>query len=41
VCQTAYDKATEAEALATPPADPADPATGGCGGFPWSSFAPN
>jgi hypothetical protein len=35
-CQSAYDKATAAEAEAVTAADPADPANGGCGGFAWS-----
>ena len=35
VCQTAYDKATEEEALATPAADSTD-AAAGCGGFSWT-----
>ena len=39
-CQTAYDAATEADALATPAADAADPAAGGCGGFTWTSLTP-
>ena len=34
-CQTAYDAATEADALATPAADLTNPA-GGCNGFSWS-----
>ena len=37
-CQSAFDAATEIDALATEPADPADPATDGCGGFPWSEL---
>ena len=36
-CQTAYDKATEADASSTPPADGTDLA-GGCGGFPWTAL---
>ena len=39
-CQSAYDAASEADALATPAADPADPATGGCGGFSWTGMSP-
>ena len=39
-CQTAYNAATEAAALATPPADPSDPATSGCGGFSWTELSP-
>jgi hypothetical protein len=38
-CQTAYDAATAAEALAVTAADSTDPATTGCGGaFPWSAL---
>ncbi len=36
LCQTAYDAADEAAALATPAADATDPAAGGCGSFPWT-----
>lgn len=36
-CQTAYDKASEADALATPAADASDIA-GGCGGFSWTEL---
>lgn len=40
-CQSAYDAATFAEALATPAADATDPASGGCGfGFPWTRLLP-
>ena len=39
-CQSAYDAASEADALATPAADPADPPAGGCGGWPWSGLDP-
>lgn len=39
-CQTAYNAATEAAALSTPPADPSDPATSGCGGFSWTELLP-
>lgn len=38
-CQTAYDAATEADALDTPAADATDPANGGCGGFTWTSMS--
>ena len=34
-CQTAYEAASEAEALATPAADLSSPSTG-CGGFSWT-----
>jgi hypothetical protein len=37
-CQTAYDAASEADALATPAADATDPATTGCGSFAWTSM---
>ncbi|MFO0611708.1 MAG: hypothetical protein U0414_03905 [Polyangiaceae bacterium] len=40
VCQTAFDKDTLADALATPAADPSDPANDGCGGFAWSKLTP-
>lgn len=40
-CQTAYDAATEADALATAAADATDPATTGCGGFSWTSLTPS
>ena len=40
VCQTAFDAADEAAALATAPADATDPPTGGCGGFSWSNLTP-
>src|SRR5690606_4727117 len=39
-CQTTYDAATLADALAAPPADPADPTDGGCSGFAWSRLRP-
>ncbi len=39
VCQTAYDAASLAAALATPPADSTDLAAG-CGGFGWSLLVP-
>lgn len=39
VCQTAYDKPSLADALATPAADGAD-LVAGCGGFPWSKLTP-
>ncbi len=38
ICQTAFDAASEEEALAADPADPAAPDTDGCGGFPWSTL---
>ena len=37
-CQTAYDKETEEEALATPAADKTDPTTSGCGGYAWTKL---
>ncbi len=38
-CQTNYGAATEADALATAPADATDPTTTGCGGaYPWSKL---
>ncbi|MEZ4318961.1 MAG: hypothetical protein R3F61_15710 [Myxococcota bacterium] len=37
-CQSAFDAATEADALATAAADPSDPATTGCGGFSWTQL---
>jgi hypothetical protein len=40
ICQTRYDAASEAEALAATAADAADPTAGGCGGFPWTALAP-
>jgi hypothetical protein len=39
-CQTTFDGATEADALAAPAADATDPAAGGCGSFPWTSMTP-
>jgi hypothetical protein len=36
-CQTAYDAASEADALATPAADISSPRSG-CGGFSWSAL---
>lgn len=39
VCQTAYDAATLADALATPAADSSD-LMGGCGMFSWSKLTP-
>ena len=39
-CQTAYDAATAADALATAAADTTDPATAGCGGFSWTMLTP-
>ena len=35
-CQTAYDAATEEDAMNTAAADPSDPATTGCSSFPWT-----
>ncbi len=36
-CQSTFDAATEADALAATPADATDPSTTGCGGtFPWT-----
>jgi hypothetical protein len=41
LCQTAFDAADEAAALATPASDASDPAIGGCGGmFPWTNLTP-
>ena len=37
-CQTAYDAASEAAALAVPAADPSDPVNGGCAGFAWTTL---
>ena len=37
-CQTAYDAADEAAALATAAADATDPANSGCGGFGWTQL---
>jgi len=39
-CQTCYDCANEAAALATAAADSSDPANAGCGGFSWTSILP-
>ena len=39
-CQTRYDAASEAEALAATAADPADPTTAGCAGFAWTALTP-
>jgi len=39
-CQTRYDAADEAEALAATPADPTDPTKSGCGGFSWTALTP-
>ena len=39
-CQSAYDAADEATALATQAADPADPATTGCSSFAWTTLTP-
>jgi len=39
-CQTCYDCADEAGALATAAADSSDPAIVGCGGFSWTSMTP-
>ena len=39
-CQTCYNCADEAAALATAAADSSDPATAGCSTFPWSSLTP-
>ena len=35
-CQSAFDAATEQDALAVAAADASDPATTGCGGFAWT-----
>ncbi|HCP45440.1 MAG TPA: hypothetical protein DIU15_05330, partial [Deltaproteobacteria bacterium] len=40
-CQTCFDCADEAAAVATAAASTADPATTGCGGFAWSSVTPS
>ncbi|MBI4817846.1 MAG: hypothetical protein HY791_16415 [Deltaproteobacteria bacterium] len=41
-CQSAYDAADEAAALATARPPATDPATSGCGGaFPWSALTPD
>ena len=37
-CQTAYDAASEADALSTPRADDSDPASSGCGEFAWTEL---
>lgn len=37
-CQTAYDKETEEEALATQAADKTDPESSGCGGYAWTKL---
>ncbi len=37
-CQTAYDAASETDAVGTPPADATDPATSGCAGFSWTEL---
>ncbi len=39
-CQTRYDAADEAEALAATPADPTDPTKSGCGGYSWTALTP-
>ena len=39
-CTTAYDAATEEDALNATAPDASDPATGGCSSFPWSSLTP-
>ena len=38
LCQTAFDAASEEDALNTPAADSSDPANGGCGDFSWSAL---
>ena len=40
MCSTAYDAATEADALATAAADASNPTTGGCSGFAWTNLTP-
>jgi hypothetical protein len=37
-CSTAYDAASEQDALDTPRADDTDPSAGGCGDFAWSQL---
>jgi hypothetical protein len=37
-CSTAYDAASEQDALDTPRADDTDPTSGGCGSFAWSQL---
>jgi hypothetical protein len=37
-CSTAYDAASEQDALDTPRADDTDPTSGGCGDFAWSQL---
>ena len=39
-CQSAFDAASEQDALAAPPADAGDPTSSGCGGFAWSRLTP-
>jgi hypothetical protein len=39
-CQTAYAAPSAAAAAATAPADSSAPTSGGCGGFPWTAWAP-
>jgi len=39
-CQSAYNKATAAEAEAVTTSDSSDPANSGCGGFPWTKLTP-
>lgn len=39
-CQSAFDAADEAAALAATPADAGAPDTDGCGGFPWTNLTP-
>ncbi len=38
VCQTAYDAASEEDAMAVTAADATDPANGGCSSFAWSKL---
>ena len=38
LCQTAYDAASEEDALAVEAADATDPVNSGCGGFSWSAL---
>ncbi len=38
LCQTAFDAASEEDALNTPAADSSDPVNGGCGDFSWSAL---
>lgn len=39
-CQTAYNAASEEEALDTPAAEPSEPNNSGCGSFAWTNLTP-